>query len=201
MALYKNRYRIESVRLQNWDYSNPGLYYITVCVKERLEILGQIINSKMVLNENGEILKTWLLKIDKRYENVKLDTWVIMPNHWHCVIDITGNDDKHDGGTIPVDTMPVDTMPVDAAVETIHESSLRRRRRRDNRRKMLLSKIIGYIKMNSSKYINLELNQSGTGLWQKGYYDRIIRDKDEYYRVVNYIENNPCNWEEDRMNK
>ena len=111
MALYKNRYRIESVRLQNWDYSNPGLYYITVCVKERLEILGQIINSKMVLNENGEILKTWLLKIDKRYENVKLDTWVIMPNHWHCVIDITGNDDKHDGGTMPVDTMPVDTMP------------------------------------------------------------------------------------------
>jgi len=235
MSLYKNKYRIESARLQNWDYSNPGLYYVTVCVKNRLNILGEIINSKMTLNKNGEILKTWLLKIDNRYENAKMDAWVIMPNHWHCIIDITGNDDKNDGDEmVSGDTINVDPIPV----ETIHESSLRESDRRDSflqrmerypkqhiqnhtpnnpvpphsknqpdknanrdkRRKMLLSKIMGYIKMNSSKYINIELNQSGTGLWQKGYYDRIIRDKDEYYRVVHYIENNPRNWEDDRMN-
>jgi len=173
MALYKNKYRIESTRWQNWNYSNPGLYFITVCTKNRLKLLGKVKNRKMVLNENGRILRKWLLKIDQRYDNVNLDTWIIMPEHWHCIIEITDTDNNS------------------AKYSRIAGNRNHQKTTRDDRRKMLLSKVIGYIKMNSAKHININMNKQGRCLWQKGFYDCIIRDRKGYLQIAKYIKNNP----------
>ncbi len=86
MTLFRDKYRIESARLQTWDYSNQGLYYMTTCTKHRVHLFGNIQNGLMLLNKNGEILKEYLLGINSRYKNVMLGEWVIMPNHLHCVI-------------------------------------------------------------------------------------------------------------------
>ncbi|MDD3284399.1 MAG: transposase [Patescibacteria group bacterium] len=195
--LFKNKYRIESIRLKNWDYSDPGFYFITICIKDRENIFGEIIDGKMVLNIYGYIVKYCCRDLPNHYKNCIVDSYVIMPNHFHGIIQIK-------------DAVRVG-MVRDAFVETIHESSLRepsQRVRRESskckhntkqRRKMLLSKIIGRFKMQSSKKINL-VNHAIYFRWQKSYYEYIIRNEQSLYRIRQYIKNNPINWDCDRNN-
>ena len=103
MSLYKNKYRIESARLKEWDYSNPWWYYITINTKEHIEWFGSIVNGKMELNELGVITNKCWSEAPHHFTNVELDYYVIMPNHIHGIIIINKN------------------------VETRHASSLRNR--------------------------------------------------------------------------
>ena len=83
-----NKHR-HSIRLKNYDYSRAGLYFVTICVHDRLYLLGKIINYKMKLNDAGEIAKKCWLEIPDHYPNVVLHEYVIMPNHIHGIIEIT----------------------------------------------------------------------------------------------------------------
>lgn len=107
---YKNRYRIESNRWQNWDYSAAGLYFVTICIQGRDCILGQIVDGTMQLSAYGEIVKHEFLKMNDYNQRATIDEWVIMPNHVHCIIALGeyNNSDIVDGGI---------------AVEKIHEFS------------------------------------------------------------------------------
>lgn len=89
MSLYKNRYRIESIRLKNWDYSKSGWYYVTICTKNRERIFGNILNKQMILNKKGEIARNCWDDLVNHYFNIKLDEYIIMPNHVHGIIAIT----------------------------------------------------------------------------------------------------------------
>ena len=102
---FQNKYRIESNRWQNWDYSAPGSYFVTICIQDREEILGEIINGEMQLSAYGEIVKTEFIKMGNNNKRAVLDEWVIMPNHVHCIITL-GDYDRD-------------------AAEKIHEFSLR----------------------------------------------------------------------------
>ncbi|HCP08669.1 MAG TPA: hypothetical protein DIT25_02645 [Candidatus Moranbacteria bacterium] len=88
---YKNKYRIESNRLQGYDYSQNGMYFVTICAKGREEYFGKIENGKMVLSEMGKIIKEEFLKTAIIRPYVKFDEWIIMPNHLHAIIEICGN--------------------------------------------------------------------------------------------------------------
>ena len=83
---YQNKYRIDSNRLQFWDYSSPGKYFITICIAGRDEILGSIEHNEIELSDYGEIVKSEFLKIPDYYIRAFLDEWIIMPNHVHCII-------------------------------------------------------------------------------------------------------------------
>jgi REP element-mobilizing transposase RayT len=74
------------IRLKNFDYSQAGYYFITICVKNGYELFGEILNSKMNLNEYGNIAKNELLSVPSRYENVQIDKFIIMPNHIHMIV-------------------------------------------------------------------------------------------------------------------
>jgi len=105
LTLFNNKYRIESARLKHWNYSNPGIYFITICTYLRQSFLGEIENAKMKLNRQGELaIKIWY-KITGNFENVILDEFVIMPNHVHGIIIITKNDNE---GTVAIhrDSLP-----------------------------------------------------------------------------------------------
>jgi len=90
MKLYKNKYRIESARLKDWDYSTPWWYYVTICTKNMKCFFGDVKNGKMVLNEVGEIVKEEWLRTKEMRKKVDLDYFVIMPNHFHGIIIIEG---------------------------------------------------------------------------------------------------------------
>ena len=91
MSLYKNRYRIESTRLKNWDYSSNGYYFITICTKYRKHLFGKIRNGEMQLSDIGKIAYQYWQEIPNHFLLVRLDSFVIMPNHMHGIITIGTN--------------------------------------------------------------------------------------------------------------
>ena len=92
MTLYKNKFRIESNRWEMWDYSAPGSCFITICIYQRQEILGQIVNHKMILSKNGRIVAEHFREIPAYHQRIISDRWVIMPNHIHCIITLGTRD-------------------------------------------------------------------------------------------------------------
>ncbi|MBI5621696.1 hypothetical protein HY933_02430 [Candidatus Falkowbacteria bacterium] len=180
MPYNPNHHRRRSIRLPAYDYSGEGWYFITICSTDNKQCLfGDINNERMVLSDCGKIIKHQWVRIPKRFNNVILDDYIIMPNHIHGIIEII------------------------APVGAIHESPLHQRLSsiiplRDQRRQMTLSKIIGYFKMNSAKQINCLLQRQGNPVWQRNYYERIIRDDRDYVNICGYMKNNPGKWAQDR---
>ena len=206
MEFVKEQHRRRSVRLKNYDYSMPGRYFITVCTNNRECLFGKIIGNEMVLNQNGSVVERIWNDLPNRYNDVYLDSFVIMPNHIHGIIEIAGSNGFvgaiHDGsvsvGAIHGLDDPVGAIHgLDDPVGAIHELPLQKT---SQRRQMLLPKIIGYFKMNSAKRINLVLDSAGIPIWQRNYYEHIIRNDDECNRIHLYIESNIDNWEDDDEN-
>ena len=201
---FKNKYRIEPNRWQYWDYSAPGSYFITIVTKNRSCIFGAIENGIMQLSEYGKIVENEFLKINQYHKRAQLDDYIVMPNHVHCIITLTNyNDDDNENVDGVVD------VGADV-VEKIHEFSLRGQQQRkltENeikqyrkiRRNMVLIKILGKFKQQTSKHINIERNTPGITNWQSDFYDHIIRNNAEYNRIKNYIINNPAKWTEDTL--
>jgi REP element-mobilizing transposase RayT len=86
MTLFNNKYRVESARLKGWDYSNTGLYYITICTYGMKKFFGEIVNGNVILSDAGKIVdEEWLNNAVVR-KNVILDEYVVMPNHFHGIM-------------------------------------------------------------------------------------------------------------------
>lgn len=178
------KHQRRSIRLKGYDYSSEGLYFITLCTLNREDLFGRIINAKMQLNEYGLIVDEIWNCLPEKYP-INIDEYIIMPNHFHGIVNI-----------------------VEKNVGAIHESPqpelLQRKSHQRNideikvRRKMILPKLIGYFKMNSAKLINIKRNSTGTSVWQRNYFERIIRDEKELNRIRLYIQNNPGQWQDDK---
>ena len=164
------------IRLREYDYSQAGGYFITICTYNREYLFGQVVNYQMMLNKTGETVKRWWLKLEDKFINVKLDNYVVMPNHIHGIIVVIEKD----------------------KVGAIHELPLQSGMML--RRQMLIPKTIGYFKMNSAKYINRLRDAMGYPLWQRNYYEHVIRNENELDRITEYIQNNPLKWDLDREN-
>ena len=108
MTLFKNKYRIESTRLQEYDYSSQGAYFITVCTKNRECLLGALVDGQIILNNFGKIVLDCWHDLPNHYSNIILDEFVIMPNHIHGIICI----DDDPGNTVETGFKPVCTKPV-----------------------------------------------------------------------------------------
>ncbi len=89
MTVFKNRYRVESTRLPGWDYGQPGYYFVIICTKGRVHFFGNIVSGDMQLSPVGEIVAQEWIKTEIIRPNVRLDEWVIMPNHMHMIVVIT----------------------------------------------------------------------------------------------------------------
>lgn len=177
---YRNRYRIPSIRLAGYDYSSAGWYFITVCTKNREQVLNTIVDGEIFGTEHTEIILQCWFELTKYYHCI-LDEFIIMPDHIHGIVHI-----PH--------------------VERIHEFSLQHRNEfylqpnanikqyRTLRRQMMLPKIIGRFKMRTAKLINQARNTPGEKLWQPNYYERIIRSERELHATRQYVRNNPVNW-------
>ena len=205
MALFKNKYRIESSRLKGWDYSDPGIYFVTIATKNRACYFGNVENGDMHLNELGEIAKQCFEKIPEHFPFVSLDVFVIMPNHVHGII-IINDPVKTKNGSRIVDRVPwiVETQdlaslqrlppfPPFPSLSQLPSSS-------DNRfgpqSKNLASIIRGY-KIGVTKYAR---KNNIPFQWQSRYYDHIIGDEKSLNHIRQYIIQNPLNWQTDAEN-
>ncbi len=139
---------------------------------------GEVVDSEMKMNQFGEIVRECWEEIPEKYQNVEMDEFVVMPNHFHDII-IINESKMNDGDVGAIHELPLRT---DDMVQ---------------RRRMLLPKIIGRFKMNSAKRINEIRDYPGESVWQRNYYEHIIRDEDELIRIREYIYNNPKRWPRD----
>ena len=155
----------KNLRIKNYDYSNIGFYFITICIKDRSYVLSKIsegenntINLKLL--PYGEIVQEVLMKTNNAYKEIKIRDYVIMPNHVHFICEINS------------------------------KNKLKTQSKTKERIPMLISSI--------KRIINRKCHEK---IWQRNYYEHIIRNSIEYLKIVEYIQNNPYNWADDKYNK
>ena len=164
------------MRVPDYDYSQPGAYFITIVTWRRECLFGEIKDGRMQLNESGQVVWDMWNSLPARYPQISLGAAVVMPNHFH--------------GNIIIN---------EQSVGAIHELPLRITDQKE-RRRMTIPLVVGYFKMNSAKRINKILNSEGIPVWQRNYYEHIIRDDEEHNRIHLYIEANVDNWVNDEEN-
>ncbi len=152
-----------SIRLYGYDYSCDGLYFITICCRNRMCLFGKIINDEMVLNDAGRMAEQeWANTMSVRSGDVVLHDFVIMPNHMHAIIEITHS----------------------FVAQSLH-ATLRSP-----------SQTLGAIVRGYKSAVSRQL---GSSVWQRNYYEHIIRNSKSYGKIAEYIMNNPANWRGDDL--
>lgn len=173
----------KSIRLKDYDYSNAGYYFITICTQNSNNLFGEIADNKMVLNKAGQMIERWVKELEIKFMNMKVDKFIIMPNHFHIIITIEST--EHEGGHI--DPPLQLNVGVDLCVNPSPS----------------LSHIIQWFKtMTTNDYIKGVKDNVyppfDKRIWQRNYYEHIIRQETEYIKIYEYIENNPLKWAEDK---
>jgi len=170
-------------RLHGYDYSSPGWYFITICTKNLAKWFGNITNGKMELNQFGQIAGKQWMWLQNQYNYVKLDAFIIMPNHIHGILIIENDNIIYGVGTGRGDTI----------AGTGRDLPIRKKRKIKS-----LSELIGAYKTTSSKLIHQsELSEFS---WQRSFYDHIIRNEKSLQNIREYIQNNLLKWEFDKNN-
>jgi len=206
----------KQLRLKDYDYSACGYYFVSVCVKDKACLLGRVENDEMILNECGEVVRAVWLRIPQRFSGVELNAFIVMPNHFHAIVAI---EDRVIFTALSYDEAGL-LSPLNNASKGDPRSPLRSLARpvagspRPDRsvnlpvgagsprplRFVTLGNVIGYFKHQSAKRINVLRGREGEPLWQRGYYDHVIRNDADHLRVLDYIDNNPLDWALDEEN-
>ncbi|MFA5103771.1 MAG: transposase [Candidatus Margulisiibacteriota bacterium] len=157
----------KSIRLANYVYSRNGYYFVTVCTQKHRDVFGYVLNNKIILNEFGKIVEKCWHDLPNHYKNVKLGAFVIMPDHIHGIIIINNADNFVGAGFKPAPTSS-------NAPSKLHG----------------LSEIIRGFKTFSAKRINEFRNIRGFPVWQRNYFEHVIRNECELGKIRMYINTN-----------
>jgi len=168
-----------SIRLRGYDYSQPGSYYVTLCTQGKEHLFGQIVEGEMHRNELGDYIAGCWQWLAKRYPNVVLDEWTVMANHLHGIIVITDGA----GGS--------------RTARVVVDSNCRGGSRTAPTKRKPLGRLVGAFKTMSTDRVNEMRGTPGSLLWQRDFYDHIIRNEDELNKIREYIRTNPLRWDTD----
>ena len=178
-----------SVRLPGYDYAQAGAYCVTICAYQRRSVFGAVVGEEVVLNRWGEVVaKEWERSAAVR-RGVEMDAFVVMPNHVHGIVVITGGTGDGDVGAHCV--RPV--CPSGACAEGARSAPLRRS-------PASLASFVAGVKSAVTKRINGIRGGDRTAIWQRNYYEHVIRDEGDLEEIRRYIAENPTHWAEDREN-
>jgi putative transposase len=194
---FRNKYRVPSARLKNWDYGTNGAYFITICTKEMQYFFGKVVDKEMNLNAVGVLAEKYWMEIVKQFPYVELGNFQIMPNHMHglLIIDksvefvetrfIASNlDDEITGETRLITSVQSEQAIGGFAGENNPMLA-------EN-----ISRIIRWYKGRCTFEMR-KVNQNFE--WHSRFYDHIIRNSESFERIQNYIDENPSKWEEDKF--
>ncbi len=168
------------LRLPEYDYSQPGAYFVTICTKGRECSLGYIQGEEMRFSLYGEIAAQGWDFTSNHFQRLELDWWVVMPNHVHALIVIQ---DSSKGSVL----QPTPAVSIEATNLPIPPQSL-------------LAKVVAHYKYHTTKKINLARNLSGERFWQRNYYEHVVRSHESMQKIQEYILANPMRWNEDQLN-
>lgn len=213
MSNYNPKYHHRrSIRLKGYDYTQEGLYFITLCIQDREHIFGEIKDGEMQLNAFGKIAENEWLNTPNIRDHVSLHEHIIMPNHMHGIIEITfQKSNTPEIGAFKSPSQSIGSIIRGYKIATIkrikdliknsNPGELKERDKKENykgefKRKENYKGELRFAPTEAKKIINLDFK-----IWQRNYYEHIIRDKKAYKNISNYIINNPKKWEEDQFNK
>ena len=229
MDKYKNKYRISSARHQNWDYSWAGAYFITICTEDKEHYFGKIKNDKMQLSQIGVLADAFWHEIKNHAQNIKLDAFIVMPNHIHGILILNRNNTNETKTDTDADAdvekrhafskIPDQNLP---DVEKRHAfSKIPDRKLPDVEKRHAFSppeskpntKTIG-----QKRFQNIGKNTISSIIggyksavtkhsrrigfkfgWQPSFHDHIIRNQPSFDNIAEYIHNNPRKWKEDKF--
>jgi len=213
---FKNKYTINSARLQNYDYSQNGIYFVTICTREKEYFFGEIKNGEMNLNEIGKIAQQFWQEIPAHFPFVKSDEFVVMPNHVHGIIEICRDIDDTNNNCAKKQTFVKTQTPVETprrGVSTIvgvstgvgvftNDAKTQNENQRGgynpNWKPNSLGSIINQFKSVCTKKIRK--SNCWYFQWQSRFYDHIIRNDESLNKIREYIIKNPGRWERDKNN-
>lgn len=205
-----NKYYRKSIRFQGYDYSQAGLYFITICCQDRAHLFGSIESGKMILNAFGKIAWDEWFATEEIRSNCKIHESIVMPNHIHGIIEIVYKKEKFAEGDFHfAPTAPSEIGKFKSPSQTI--GSIIR-----GFKIATIKKIKDYILENNRGTGELQfaptefaptesaptteiIKKLDFKIWQRNYYEHIIRNEQAYHRISNYIINNPKNWKEDNF--
>ncbi len=175
-----------SIRLKNYDYSQLGAYFVTICTKQGMHLFGEIKDNQMVLSRQGEIAYNIWLTLPDRFPGIELDHFVVMPNHVHGIIVRTER-------LIPElqEARKVLTPPDQMNKMQLHRSS--------PYRSQMLCEIVRICK-GATCYYARRSNEGAHGFdWHRDHFEHVIRNNEELNTMRTYIINNPANWQKDKL--
>ena len=176
MTYDRERHHRRSIRLKGYDYAQPGAYFITICTQDRACLFGEVADGEMRLNEMGQVVCECWSAIPEHFSNGVLDAFVAMPNHVHgmvVIVDGRGTACRAPAGRAPTEQFG---RPITGSVPTIIRS----------------------FKSAVTRRINALRGTPGAPVWQRNYYEHIIRNDDALHRIRQYIADNPTRWAFDR---
>lgn len=223
---FRNKYRVSSARLQNWDYGANGAYFITICTKDMQHFFGEVVDKKMILNSVGELAEEYWIEILKQFPYVEFGNFQIMPNHIHgiLIIDksivvavetrfIASNLGEKIDDEAQFIASNLDEIVDDAdRGETRLIASVQEQEpplQQDDQvggfagenNPMLADNISRIIRWYKGR-CTFEMRKINPNFgWHSRFYDHIIRNSESFERIQNYIEENPARWEEDKFFK
>lgn len=187
MKFNPEKHHRHSIRLKGYDYSRPGAYFVTICTQDRECFFGDVIDNRMILNQNGVIARKCWFELLKIFNNIRLPDVVIMPNHIHGIIIIQYQVKTHQSSCRGL----IHQTPDMDLVENPEWILMRDP-------SLTLGKIIRHFKAQAT--VDIRKNGAGHFQWQRNYYDEIIRNSKELEQKRIYIINNPSDWEIDEGN-
>ncbi len=173
MTYDPDRHHRHSIRLQGYDYSHEGVYFVTLCTLNCECLFGKVVGQDVTLNQYGEMVQEAWQNTETIRPNVSLDAFVVMPNHLHGIIVLVGATRRV---ALPNSNPPKGPLPGS------------------------IGAIIGQFKSTTTKQANRVRGVEGPSLWQRNYYEHVIRNERALNKVREYIENNPLRWAEDQEN-
>jgi REP element-mobilizing transposase RayT len=182
-----------SIRLKGYDYSQASAYYVTIVTWQREHLFGEVVNGEMKLSRYGLIVQSAWFDLPKHYPHVELDAFCIMPNHAHGIIIL---DEDGRGGSFSGRTVFQPQSSIGQALSNVNHET-----RPYGPKRHPLSEIMRAFKSFSAKRINVLRKTTGIPVWQRNYYEHIIRNEQDYQTKRNYILRNPANWENDDENQ
>jgi REP element-mobilizing transposase RayT len=165
------KHRRRSIRLKEFDYSQPGSYFVTIVSRNRELLFGEVWDDKLRLNDAGRFVHAAWCDLPNHFTGVSLDAFVVMPNHVHGIIELH-DDTSNRAGLKPA---PTKSRP-------------------------RLFQLVRAFKTFSARYVNKLRGTQGAAVWQRNYYEHVVRVEKELDRIREYIVNNPAQWEQDREN-
>ena len=176
-----------SIRLKDYDYSQEGAYFITICTYKRIEVFGEIKNNDLHINERGEIVQAMWNTLPQRFPGIELDHFVVMPNHVHGIIvrtqQFTPNIEHNNDKALQ------NKLAIMSKLSTYRKSPYR---------SQMLYEMVRTFKSVASYHLRRN-GRTPDFHWQREYYEHIIRNPKELDTIRTYIINNPSRWQQDKL--